>query len=443
MNDVLKKLEKTIEKDETIILANSGGPDSMCLLKILLSIRETKNINIICAHVNHSVREESDLEEKELKKICDFYKVGFESINLNGKIVGNFHNESRKLRYDFFNKVLKKYNSNKLLTAHHGDDLIETILIRLIRGSSLESLSGFAFSRKFDGSLLLRPLINKEKKEILNYCEENNVKYFIDKSNYKDDYFRNRIRNNVIPILKEENEQLLSNFSDFSKNLSGAYDYIYDASKLEYKSVVVNNKININKLFDLHYAIKREILRMYFLDVYGEDKIETINKKHFTELEKIMLSERPNVIATFPCNKVVVKEYNDIYIKEKEDSKPFNKMLLEEYVKVNGQLISLVEEEPLNNNDYLMINEDDVKLPLYVKSREKGDFVEISGGGSKKVKNILIDKKVPITKREQIILVTDSRNKILWIPGVYKSKYALKKSDNYDIILKYVKNNRR
>ena len=439
MNDVLKKLNNIIKNGETIVLANSGGPDSMCLFHILLQLRESKSINIICAHVNHAARKESDFEESRLKEICAENNVEFESINLKDKIEGNFHNESRKLRYGFFGSLLLKYNSDKILTAHHGDDLVETMILRLIRGASLESLSGFSFSREIEGSILIRPLINKEKTEILNYCIENDVEYFIDESNFKNDYFRNRIRNNLIPYLKEENENIVTNFSDLSNDLSSAYDYINKSAKEKYIKVVVNNKIDIKKFLKLHDALKRELLRHYLLNVYGENNIEFINKSHMKELEKIISSEKPNVIMAFPCDKKLVKEYNYIYVSDNDNYEKIIELELDEFVKNDDRIAFGKTEEIEENNNYFLLNKSEISLPLFVRSRKDGDFIEMTGGGRKKVKDILIDKKIPITERNKLLVLVDANDKILWLPGIYKSKYALKKSDNYDIILKYVK----
>ena len=128
---------------DTIILGISGGPDSMALLNLLIKVREKIDLKLVCAHVNHNVRKASFKEKEFLENYCYDKKVTFESMIIEKYGDDNFHNEARNIRYHFFEKVIEKYGANYLMTAHHGDDLIETILMRITRGSNLEGYSGF------------------------------------------------------------------------------------------------------------------------------------------------------------------------------------------------------------------------------------------------------------------------------------------------------------
>ena len=141
MIDILKKLKKTLPNNQTIIAAISGGPDSIVLLNLLLQVKKEKNLKIVCAHVNHKLRKESANEAQMIKNYCQKNNVIFEYMEIN-EYKGNTENYARKKRYEFFEKLIKKYSSPFLLTAHHGDDLVETIIMRLIRGSSLKGYGG-------------------------------------------------------------------------------------------------------------------------------------------------------------------------------------------------------------------------------------------------------------------------------------------------------------
>ena len=144
MQEVLKYLDKLLKKDDVIVLGCSGGPDSMALLDLLIKMRDKKDIKIVCAHVNHNVRRESAKEMTNLEKYCISKNIIFEKMIITNYTDDNFHNEARTIRYNFFENLITKYNGNYLMTAHHGDDLIETILMRIVRGSTLNGYAGFA-----------------------------------------------------------------------------------------------------------------------------------------------------------------------------------------------------------------------------------------------------------------------------------------------------------
>ena len=177
--------EVKLKDGDTIVLGNSGGPDSMCLLTILLRLREKYHLNIVSAHVNHNVRSESAAEKEFLMNYCKDNNVGFEAMTIERYGDDNFHNQARKIRYNFFNDVVRKYDANYLMTAHHGDDLVETILMRMVRGSTLKGYSGFEKILDNGTFKTVRPLVFITKDEALKFDEENNIPYVIDKSNFK------------------------------------------------------------------------------------------------------------------------------------------------------------------------------------------------------------------------------------------------------------------
>ena len=191
MNDILEKL-KNLPNDISIVIAVSGGPDSMALLNLLNVIKKEKNIKIICAHVNHNLRKESKAEAKMVKDYCTQKNIIYEYMEIK-EYKGNTENYAREKRYEFFENLLKKYNSKYLFTAHHGDDLIETVIMRLIRSSSLKGYSAFSEITEKKDYKIYRPLITKTKEEIFNYVKNNNLPYAIDKTNDSDFLTRNRI----------------------------------------------------------------------------------------------------------------------------------------------------------------------------------------------------------------------------------------------------------
>ena len=188
-------------KNDIIVVGCSSGPDSMALVDMLLKIREKYQLSLIVAHVNHNLRKESAQEEAYLRNYCDRNKIMFECMMITEYGDDNFHNEARNIRYDFFEKVVYKYQANYLMTAHHGDDLIETVLMRISRGSNLNGYGGFKKIVEMDGYKIVRPLLDFTKEELEEYDKNNHVMYYVDSSNAKDKYTRNRYRKYILPFL--------------------------------------------------------------------------------------------------------------------------------------------------------------------------------------------------------------------------------------------------
>ena len=184
MKDVLYFLDNLLKKNDTIIVACSGGPDSMCLLDVINSYKEAYGLNVICAHVNHGLRIESDDEALFVKKYCNDKNIIFEYMKIENYKNNKFsEQEARRKRYKFFNDLAFKYNAKHLMTAHHGDDLIETILMRITRGSNLKGYAGIPMISENEKYSIIRPLLNLTKETILEYLKDRNIEYVLYKSN--------------------------------------------------------------------------------------------------------------------------------------------------------------------------------------------------------------------------------------------------------------------
>ena len=188
-----------LKPGDTIIVGVSGGPDSMALLYILNEFKNKIDLNLICAHVNHCQRKESDVEENYVRNYCKENNIIFECIKINNWGDDNFENEARSARYNFFEDLINNYDAKYLMTAHHADDLMETILMRIVRGSTLKGYSGFSRIVDRNNYKIIRPLITLTKDEILEFNKINNIKYYIDSTNNEDFHTRNRYRHVVFP----------------------------------------------------------------------------------------------------------------------------------------------------------------------------------------------------------------------------------------------------
>lgn len=440
MDKVYDFLIKTVklEQNDTIVLGNSGGPDSMCLLSVLLNLREKYNLKIVCAHINHNVRRESDDEQKFLMEYCESHNVIFESMKIEKYGDDNFHNQARNIRYNFYEDIVKKYDAKYLMTAHHGDDLIETILMRIVRGSTLKGYSGFEKITDNGTYKIVRPLIFLTKDYIKEYDDKNNIPYVIDNSNFKDKYTRNRYRLKVLPFLKEEDKNVHEKFIKFSNTLQEYDDFINRELKKSFDKVYKDNVIDITKYNELDSLIQRKLVTKVLEEIYKED-LMTINDKHVKLIVDLLNSKKSNTKVSLPHNVEVIKEYNKaIFTNEVKEIIDFNIELTKSVVLPSGHSIKLIDEIDNNNNFVCRIDTNEVKLPLYVRTRKLGDKMFLKKiDGYKKVKDIFIDCKIPVSQRDNWPIVVDSADKIIWIPGVKKSKYTKLMNEKYDIIYKY------
>ena len=437
MQESLTFLNKEIQKNQNIIVACSGGPDSMALLYLTTLVRLNKNINIICAHVNHNVREESKKEALFVKEFCDKNNIIFEQMTIKKYHNDNFHADARKLRYDFFKKIYDKYQANYLLTAHHGDDLIETILMRIVRGSTLIGYAGFNIKSEMNNMTILRPLVFVTKSEIEKYDKEHGISYVIDNSNYKDVYTRNRYRKYILPFLKEENNQVHKKFEQFSQELFLISSFLEKEVHKYYHQVVNNNKINISLFLKCDIVIRKEILKQYLLNYYGND-IEKVTKKHVDLLLDIINNKKVNNNIIFPNKMVVVKENNFIYLTKNINKDIKRQVLKTPFVLEDNHVIKKIKESNQDSNDICRLDSKEISLPLYIRKRKPGDKMMVKNmKGHKNINDIFMEHHIHPLKRDSYPIVEDEKGNIVWIPNLKKSQFNKTKTEKYDIILKY------
>ncbi len=433
-----KKLLENLKNNDIVVIGESGGPDSMCLLYLVNSLKNKLNLTIIAAHVNHNVRSVSDEESSFIQNYCKENDIIFESMKIEKYSDDNFHNQARKIRYDFFETIVSRYKANYLMTAHHADDLMETILMRIVRGSSLKGYCGFESIIKKQKYILLRPLIDYTKKEIEDFDKENEIPYVIDHSNEKDVYTRNRFRMNVLPFLKKEDKNVHKKFIEFSNKLIECNNFIneYVIDKIKY--IFNNNELNITEFNKCNPFIKNKIIENILYRIYSDD-LFVINDNHVNLINKIINSKKKNIIINMPHNIIVKKEYDKLlFCTEKNEINNFNIELQNEIILNNGMEIKIIENSDDTSNYCTRLLLDEVELPLYIRNRQDGDKIEIKKlNGSKKVKDVFIDSKISMKDRNDWPILVDSLGNVLWIPGLKKSKFDKDIKEKYDILIKY------
>lgn len=417
-----------------VVVGVSSGPDSMCLLDLL----EKKTNKIVVCHINHNIRKESITEENYIKEYCKNHKLIFESMTIKEYKENNFENEARKIRYNFYEKILKKYNSNKLFLAHHGDDLIETVLMKIERGSNIEGYAGIKRISKLNNYEIIRPLLSYTKKDIINYDKSHNITYFIDSSNTNTDYTRNWYRHKVLPILKEKDPNIHLKFLKYSETLQEYNNFVDRIIEKKLPNIYKNKIINIHKLNEENEFIKKNILYYIINDIYN-NKSNIITEKHIQSILSIINNNKPNLTIDMPQNKVLVKEYNKLYIKEKSNNITEYKIEFQDNIKINNMVFKKENIEKTDGNDICRLNSKLIKFPLYFRNKKDGDYIILKNSNiKKKLKDIFIENKIPLSKRKTYPLLVDSTDKIIWIPNIKKSNLCYKKEENYDIIIKCI-----
>ena len=427
-----------IARHDSLIVAVSGGPDSMALLNLLVEFNKEVTVNIICAHVNHNIRKGNDEEASFIRKYCDNNSIVFECLTIDNYGDDNFHNEARVKRYEYLSELASKYSAKYVFTAHHGDDLIETILMRISRGSTLKGYAGFEKISKWRDMTLVRPLIGVSKEEILAYLKEKGIDYINDPTNTNNVYTRNRYRKKILPFLKSEDEFVHLKYLKFSETLM-AYDEYFTREIIKLKKdIYPQNILNLERFKTLQKLVQIKFINHILELIYPEDLI-LITDTHTNLILDLANSKKANSRIHLPNNIIAVKSYNNLVFMLEDDTDTVFEIELHEHINLpNGHNILRVDEVYKRSNNYCYLSSKEVKLPLFVRNRQNGDKMTIKGMlGRKKVNDIFIDAKIPVKNRDLWPVVCDSEGNILWIPGVKKSKFDKQKSEFYDIILKY------
>ena len=408
----------------------------MALLHYLINNYKDK---IIVAHINHNVRKQSNTEELFLSNYCKDNNITFECMKITEYKENNFENEARKKRYKFYKEILTKYNSSYLFLAHHADDLMETIIMKIIRGSNINGYAGIKKISYQDNYYIVRPFLDYTKQDILEYIKKYNITYYDDYTNNDITYTRNRIRHNIIPLLKKEDINIHKKFIKYSNTLNEYNDYInYEVNNI-IKDIYINNTLYLDKFNIMHPFIKKNILYHILNNIYN-NKENIVKDIHIKNILNLINNPKPNITINMPNNIYVTKEYNILIFSNKYNIENYN-IKFDKKASINNFTIEQIENTSLNGNDICRLNSNEISLPLYIRNKKDGDYIELLGlNKKKKIKEIFIECKIPIRQRNNYPVLVDSKNNILWLPNLKKSKFNKKINEKYDIILKYITN---
>lgn len=314
MTGILKRVKETIKKHnlinkgDKILIGVSGGPDSVMLLYLLNSFKKELSLTLHIAHLDHMLRKDSYKDRRFVEELSGKLKLPISCTQINVKELSNHGSQeeiARNIRLSFFFKTAAQIKAKKIALGHNLDDQAETVLMRLLRGSGLYGLSGILPKRSIACYEIIRPLIEIKRKEIESFLKTRRISVRRDPSNLRDIYLRNRIRNNLLPLLeKEYNKNTKGVLSNFAESAGYDYDYLCKTAKKIASRWGV--KISIVKFLKLHPAIQRLVLRLNIERTKGN--IRRISFQHIREIEDMILNRPENSIVNLPQGLSVIKK---------------------------------------------------------------------------------------------------------------------------------------
>lgn len=438
MKDLLKTVEDFIieynmlEKGDRIVAGISGGPDSMCMLHILINLMKRYELVIYATHLNHQFRgKDADEDAAYVENICKKWGIPFFlkvfDVPSYAKEKGMSAEEAgRIIRYGLYEEVLEKTDSNKIAVAHNLNDHIETVLMNLLRGSGVEGLKGIEGIR----GNIIRPLINTKREDIERYCVLNEIEPRIDKTNLEPIYGRNKIRLGMIPYINDNfNPNILDTLGRFSNIASEENDFVNIESQKAFIKITNSFedglKYSIIELNKLHKAIKRRVIRIGLEKIIGS--LKGIEYKHIEDIISISKGRTgkavvlpKNIRAYVSYDELVIRtgmaeKTPDIFLELKTDC--INHIpILESSIEIEKLDIKHIKSL-LKAEDEVYIDMKKLTGKVVARNRMPGDiFFPFGSAGSKKLKDYFIDEKIPKEERDSILLIADGKE-IIWIPG--------------------------
>ena len=418
---------KLIDKNDKVLIALSGGPDSVFLFHFLIKYKKRFKIELGAVHMNHKLRgTEADNDEKLCKELCDKYSVPIfvarkDVKNLSRKKRMSLEEAGREARYSEFEKIAKKNKYTKIATAHTCDDNAETVFFNLVKGTGIKGLAGIPYKRRN----IIRPLLILTKNEILNYLDENKIVFTIDASNLESDYDRNYIRNEIFPLIRKKLnvsfEEKILNTSSLVRSFSNQLEKIINIAvddAADFSNKYLKLSLSILKKYDPEFSgdiFKKAVERKFDIN---------LNSKNIADIDSLLTGQTGDQIS-LTKNLVALRERNEIifYIKGKEKDSAEIKIKTGQTIKLNSQKLSIINgiKKPLrfsSNRNREYIAADEIGEKFLIRKWKTGDrFYPIGMKGTKKISDYLNEQKISsFDKKNQLVLTNNG--KIVWVVGL-------------------------
>lgn len=433
-NEVLSYIQKDklISEGDRLLVACSGGADSIALLTFLRKQKNFLAIEIGCIHANHGLRgEESDEDERFVKTLCDNWNIRFHSKTLPIQSIlqrenGNLQDICRRERYHFFEQVMEEDNYTKLAVAHHADDQVESVFMGLTRGTRS---NGMYSKRQFGNGELIRPFLSVTRKQIEQYLNEQHTTYREDSSNKKDTYTRNRFRHHIVPLVQEENPNVAAAIIKWTQQQQQDEQLLEKLAVKEYEEMILSSdthslSVDLQQFQGIEVALQKRVVLLLLNYLYPTEGLwlshSLIDQIHSQCLERDGSSE-----IHLPNGRKGFRHYSTMRFSFDEASEATSTtasvIVMGEWVPVGLDLrIKMINREDAINMDngwYVTLNLSE--LPIHVRGRQPGDRLLLKGMEEpKRLSRLMIDEKVPRHTRQAVQLLETHQGEIIGVPGV-------------------------
>lgn len=457
---------KMFEEGDRILIGVSGGADSLSLLHVLMVTGAEQGWSVAAAHLNHCFRgEEADRDQAHVVKTCREWNIPLMDKKIDVQAIADAKHMTseeagREVRYALFEEAKKEFSCNKIAVAQNMNDQAETVLMNLIRGAGIEGLKGMEFVR----GNIYRPLLNIPRQEIEQYCSENDITYVDDSTNFETVYARNKVRLRILPYIRENfNPAISDTLFRLSRMASEENDFLEQLGKgslAKLRAPATENgaenenriKIQADGLRNLHPALAKRVLRTAIREVLGS--LKGIERRHVEAALRIA-GEHTGSACQLPNRIRIEKSYAWLIISketpivakdvEKEDQKCYHILVYGKNILCDGSIVEMQKLEyksemsSSSEPKTIFIDSEKINTQLVARYRMEGDrFTPIGMTGSKKLKNFLMDRKVPRAQRAQLLLMCDG-TEVVWVTGdVISEKYKLNKDSKEVIKIKLI-----
>lgn len=454
------KKHQLLKEGTTVIAGVSGGPDSMALLHFLNTIKQEWELTVIAASVDHQLRGEESLSDLQyVKRICEAWGIEFVGASLDVPAYQVKHKlgtevAAREVRYRFFAKQMERYHADYLALGHHGDDQIETMLMKLARTASSSALTGIPVQRAFSTGMIIRPFLCVNKSMLETYCKKNQIEVRLDPTNEETDYTRNYYRNKIVPLIKERNDNIHRTAQHLSETLAEDEKYLREAAREMVNELIAFHAENKTASFDGNlfknraHALQRRAFHLILNYLYN-DLPKDLSYTHEEQFFALLQRDEGNTQIDFPNGLKLENTYGKIIFYFSNHSKAPNSQPYSFLLDIPGKLelpggstitANFVEKHIAQDQFSHTFFTEQVVLPLHIRTRLPGDRMSWDGlNGSKKLKDIFIDAKIPIGERDGWPIVTDANGTILWLIGLKKSQLNSQQENGSIIQLNFEK----
>ncbi|WP_172794017.1 tRNA lysidine(34) synthetase TilS [Sporosarcina sp. HYO08] len=443
-----------LKRGDRLLIACSGGVDSVALLHFLASHQKDRSIEVAAVHVDHMLRgEESALDGILVQALCEQLKIPFfagripvpELIEQRG---GNVQAVCRAERYTYFSEVMKKNNFTTLVTGHHAEDQLETVLMQVTKG---RMPIGMPIKRMVDGGLLIRPFLPCKKADLYAYAETHQLQYREDPSNQSDVYMRNRFRHHILPVILTENDAAAEKLVENAGRLQEDLELLERFAKEQFERIVQFTNEGFptlynNEIASMHPALQRRLITLLLNYLYTDqnEPIET-TAALIEQLLHHLSNQQGNVSIDLPQGYKLIREYDKLTFTKSSEKPLYEQQGIPKGVPIRwGEMwLFWTEVDDPNGMEWLegadesmYFNMPDNALPLTVRHRKNGDRILLSGmSQSKRLSRLFIDEKIGAIERDHLPVILTAEGEVCAVPSV---RYGMSFSRNRTKREKYI-----